>query len=373
MKKSRFLIIISFVYIFCIMSCNRQDFRIDGTISIPVDCEYAMLFTFYNDSIIYEDTAVIVDGKFMFTGEENIVNSSLISVGNYPGKVLFAELVLEKGKIKVEMNDKVSRVEGTPLNDLYNTFTDSCNRLIDTISKLYKEKDYDAYIIMQREYTKYNSDFKKVNIKNAIGKKVFLEGVNDVSDECFDELFALADEEIKSNHKVLYFKEDREKEAERKKREEQWVGKKFSDFKLETAIGELKNVSDYFGNSDYIFIDFWASWCNPCVEDIPSLKQVYSEYKEKGFTIISISFDQSKNRWKEAMRKYDMPWIQFIAPEGFKSEIAKKYDINGITYGLLVDKKRNEFTVVAVSKYLNQIMPQLYNWDTTKQTLQYSR
>ena len=81
---------------------------------------------------------------------------------------------------------------------------------------------------------------------------------------------------------------------------------KFIDIELITPEGERKWLSEYVGHSKFLFIDFWASWCGPCIADIPKIKQVYEKYKDKGLEVLSISMDYSNKSWTIAMDKVDM-------------------------------------------------------------------
>ena len=58
-----------------------------------------------------------------------------------------------------------------------------------------------------------------------------------------------------------------------------------------------------YKNKTFVLLDFWASWCMPCLKEIPKMKEVYKKYNEKGLTIIGISLDRVKDSWSEAIRK----------------------------------------------------------------------
>ena len=69
-------------------------------------------------------------------------------------------------------------------------------------------------------------------------------------------------------------------------------------------------------------LDFWATWCIPCVAEIPNFQKVYKNFKDKGFEIISVSFDSNLgiiNQFRK--KKYSMPWFNTIVPEKQKKEI----------------------------------------------------
>ena len=90
-----------------------------------------------------------------------------------------------------------------------------------------------------------------------------------------------------------------------------------------------------------VLIDFWATWCSPCVAELPNVKKTYAKYHEKGFEIVGISLDQSKDKLIKFVGKEKMPWPQHFDGQGWKNEFAVKYGIQGIPTMWLIDKKGN--------------------------------
>lgn len=88
------------------------------------------------------------------------------------------------------------------------------------------------------------------------------------------------------------------------------VGKALPAFTLRGADGRPVKSSAIKGR--VVLIDFWASWCVPCRAAIPHLKDLYSQYHQSGFEILSVSIDQNSKAWKNAMLKEAMPWLQAI-------------------------------------------------------------
>lgn len=110
-------------------------------------------------------------------------------------------------------------------------------------------------------------------------------------------------------------------------------GEKVFDFSLPNLKGEQTSLTKYRGK--VVLLDFWASWCGPCVAEIPNLKEIYKKYKDKGLEIISITFDKKDEDWKNAIKKHGLNWIQLTANG---TEVYKKFNLYGIPRIMLLDK-----------------------------------
>lgn len=99
--------------------------------------------------------------------------------------------------------------------------------------------------------------------------------------------------------------------------------------------GKTVSVAAYKGN--YLLIDFWASWCGPCRQAIPKVKDLYAKYRAKGFDVLSISIDTDEKAWRKAMQEEDMPWAQTLSPD--KNKTMDQFLFSGIPTLYLVDKE----------------------------------
>jgi peroxiredoxin len=115
------------------------------------------------------------------------------------------------------------------------------------------------------------------------------------------------------------------------------------DFKLPGVNGDSVQLSSMKGK--VFLLDFWASWCVPCRSSNKQLVKLYSEYKDKGFEILSVSLDDKKKSWERAMKKDKLTWLQLNDPNGPAGISAAKWQVYAIPSSFLIDKNGN---VVAV-------------------------
>lgn len=88
-----------------------------------------------------------------------------------------------------------------------------------------------------------------------------------------------------------------------------------------------------------VLIDFWATWCGPCVQELPNVIKAYKQLNPKGFEIVGISLDSDKEKLQSFVKEKDMAWPQFFDGKGWKNEIATTYEIRSIPAMWLVDQK----------------------------------
>jgi thiol-disulfide isomerase/thioredoxin len=88
-----------------------------------------------------------------------------------------------------------------------------------------------------------------------------------------------------------------------------------------------------------VLIDFWATWCGPCVQEVPNVVEAYEELHPKGFEIIGISLDENKAELEAFIKEKGMAWPQYFDGKGWRNEISSRFGIQSIPAMWLVDKK----------------------------------
>ncbi|MEM9078345.1 MAG: TlpA disulfide reductase family protein [Bacteroidota bacterium] len=119
-------------------------------------------------------------------------------------------------------------------------------------------------------------------------------------------------------------------------------GSEVPSFELPMAFDENKMVSTQDLKGKVTLIDFWATWCKPCLEELPTIKEQYNIYKSRGFEVVSISIDKDVKRLNSFLNKNPFPWKLSLYSDGeFNSELAKSFQLVAIPKPILVDENGN--------------------------------
>ena len=342
-----------FILAFCIpislyTSGSIQTYQIHGKIGKSMNDKQVMLFKMLGDSVISVDTTLIKNGSFFFQGSGQFVDVAVLTTGNYPEKVYSTEVVLENGNIIVNMDSL--KVHG-PLNDLYNSYILKFDDLGEEINALWIKDKRQASVngsdylnkIKERHDLVFNTI--KTNISNAIGYRVLdlqLENLEVNELRIIDSIFPadLKPVELIKNEIIDKLEMRKNFEAQTSS-----VGSQYQDFELYTTDNKKRMLSEFVGKSRYVYIDFWASWCGPCIADFPNLQIVYEKYKSKGFEIVGVSVDEDSELWKKAVTRVKTPWVQLSVLKDARSQLKKAYNVVTIPQGFLIDQNG---TIVAL-------------------------
>lgn len=116
------------------------------------------------------------------------------------------------------------------------------------------------------------------------------------------------------------------------------IGGEAPDLAFESPEGVVYKLSDLRGKT--VLLDFWASWCGPCRRENPTVVAAYNKYKDKGFTVYSVSLDSNKDAWKTAIAKDQLAWEYHVSDlGGWKSKPALIYGVGSIPQSYLIDSK----------------------------------
>ena len=114
-------------------------------------------------------------------------------------------------------------------------------------------------------------------------------------------------------------------------------GLMYTDLVMKDMNDKEIKLSQYAGKGNYVFVDFWASWCGPCRAEMPNVVEAYKKYHSKGLEIVGVSFDQKKDAWTAAVKNLGMEWPQMSDLKGWQCAAGKVYGIRSIPSNILLD------------------------------------
>lgn len=282
----------------------------------------AKISLLHNDGT--KEESPIENGRFSFSVEasdEDLCSLTLM-IGDRPaGRGEYsASFIPEKGVIKINLS-KESVVTGGKLNKAltaYNTqirgiMTDFQAKVAALVDSLGQSGAVDAVMELQDETIgKVDALSKSVfneNTDNAVGLAALSNIIHDLSSDELDDYLSRAGEFMKNNGDIKAFLDS--KAAENATAE----GAMFVDFAGKSPDGKDVRLSDYVGKGKYTLVDFWASWCGPCREEIPNIKEIYEKYGKKVNVLGVAVWDGDNSTSRKVMKTLDMKWDQIFVGE----------------------------------------------------------
>jgi len=139
------------------------------------------------------------------------------------------------------------------------------------------------------------------------------------------------------------------------------IGSPAPDIWMDKPDGTDMKLSDLKGQ--YVLIDFWASWCGPCRQENPNVVRLYNKYKDKGFTVFSVSLDDNAANWKAAIERDQLSWPHHVSDLlKWNSVAVPLYQFQGIPHTVLIDKKGTIIAKNLRGQQLEQKLQELFGF-----------
>ncbi len=211
-----------------------------------------------------------------------------------------------------------------------------------------------AFVTELKEYLSGKEEFSREDLMLAMSAGQALEQAkaNEQAAELYQEIAKLAavsdDEQIKSYGKRF----------EGMARRVNLLGSKMDVFGPMLDGNEFK-WEDYRGK--VVLIDFWATWCGPCIAELPNLKDNYKTYHSRGFDVVGVSLDNDRAKLDQFIEKHEIPWTNIYDADsnGWENPLAQYYGISGIPTAILVDKEGKVVSLNARGEMLGELLDEL--------------
>lgn len=290
------------------------------------------------------DTTYVMNGKFSFKGQvpNNETETFFIRTTpykNYLSQRFFVENTRVKVVLNAEEEPRVSVSGGTfqTQANAYKAYVSAPMEEKEVIrNKIRKEEDMekrnklltersawsDSVVDYQHRYIKMHPD---ENYTAYLINELRINLKNEEVQQYYDDL----NEQVKQSKYGKILANYLKKSVDFTK------GTPIVDFTLKDINGNNVSLSSFKGK--YVLLDFWGSWCGSCRSKYPMYSKIYEKYKDQGFEIVGVSLDRYEDKWKRAVEKDKLKWVNLIDPTGFLGDVAVTYKIFTVPISYLID------------------------------------
>lgn len=357
-------------------AAQTSHFTINGQIG-NLDGKKVYL-SFMTDGKGHEDSTTMANGAFHFTGQMNPYSSVRLAldhkglgreIATHGGDVIYFNFANETLNIASKDSLANAQMTGSKTYDEYSAYVKAVGPMpwdIDHISNAEiaaaPELANDTAFTNQvtRHHFKMIADFQAKNLEFAkthpdsyfAPVALFGTAANDKTVTIAEEVFKTFSPAIQATDNGKTIKGFIEAHYRLK------IGAAAPVFTQVNTAGKAVSLTSYKGK--IVLIDFWASWCSPCRQEIPNLLSQYKMYKDKGFEILSVSLDSSRDKWLKAIQQEGMAWAQVSDLNGGNNSVARLYGVSGIPATFLVDRDGKLISTNLRGEDLNKKLAEIF-------------
>lgn len=346
-KAMKKVVLFAAVGLMSLAACQQQaGYTVKGTAEGVADGEMVYLQDMAGGMLLPADSAEVKNGMFEFAcAADSVIKARYVTYVTDDSRMV-ATFFSENGTVNVALNPEGSTVSGTPCNDSFqkvmNEIQKSSNEMAAVWERMQKdstltEVQQDSLKKVMGEMEVRSTDmvlgYVKDNITNAVGPHLLTLFGYAFDVEKIQPLFEQIPATYADNEELVELKSYVETAAKTA------AGKDYIDFAMDTPDGKSVKLSDYVTKNKYTLVDFWASWCGPCRQEMPNVVAAYEKYKAKGLEIVGVSLDSNAESWKKALKDMNMTWAQMSDLKGWQSEGAALYGVRSIPSTVLIDQQ----------------------------------
>ena len=313
------------------MSCNRDICIIEGHITGLEGDGWVYIQDAWNDYEVIDSTKA-VNGIFRFELESPQTTYAYLY---YNQEIQLHNFIIEPGSIKLQGEAEDAWMfngTGTPMNDKYNALMKKLGAIDEAKHPTEEINATIAGIIRKEMGTGKGDEYRLLLIENS-----FTSGIHPVELlKCFETLT----ESLKSSAHAQEVQEYLYRLA--------WVYPQtegsdiiptFIDITYPDKNGNSVSLESIIRNADnkIVLLDFWATWCGPCRDEMPFIKSAYNQYHDKGFEIYAVSCDPNQDKWEQYIEDEQLEWVNVFGGNMRRMPEVETYALDGIPANILID------------------------------------
>jgi peroxiredoxin len=290
------------------------------------------------------DSAVVEKNAFSLKGKVDTAGWYVLMIQNGESQPIYKDFYVG-GKLDCNIKSDKIRITGSSVNDAYQSFEDEYTVMTAELVKLNEvvkanPQDEATKNAFNAAYATFLKSFRELskktiveNMGNPLGVHIFQAALSSLENNDLEAILAKATPEFLNdgNVKMVKAQLDLSKNVQE--------GSKCPELKMMTPEGAQISLSEFIGKGNYVLIDFWASWCAPCMRELPNVLDCYNTFHPKGFDIVGVSLDEDAAAWKGAIQKNKIPWHHMSDLAGWKSQAVTVFSFSSIPHTVLVDPK----------------------------------
>lgn len=366
------IIAILLFYTLCSNGQTGGVFKIKGSFKNIRESLSTVYLIYEDDESYIKDSSFVKNGKYefsvpvkdptLFTIVVKFLSKNKLDKSIEEFKYEGYQFFIEPSRVSITNKNRISNfiLSGSVLNKQYQEYLKSTvSRFVPKLNDLqkklelsYKNGDSSGIREIDDKISSINNDILSLKIEYILKNQSLL-----ISVLAIQEVFRAkrdVDEALKlysdlSDHiKEVKFAQKFQSSLNSQKLTK--VGMKCPDITMADNNGQSFSLSSL--RDKYILLEFWASWCIPCRQNFPAIRNIYNLYKEKGFEVIGISLDTDNSKWLQAIKKDTLNWKNISDLKEWGSPVVKMFNINSIPFNVLID---NTGTIISTNISVSEL------------------